>query len=297
MNNPKVSIIINCYNGEEYLKDAINSIYAQTYNNWEIIFWDNNSTDSSAEIANSFDSRLKYFKGNTTVPLYAARNLAIENSTGSLIAFLDCDDWWGKDKLIKQVQEFEYKEIGFCFSDYWIENESNGKRSLCQQKLRSSEYILDDLLKSYTIGLLTLMIRKETYNQLKEGFNPDFNIIGDFDLVIRLSSISKSSYLTAALAHYRYHSTNLSIKDPMRNISELETWHQDIKKDVTISNSKEFYNIPIIIHYSKMMYLMKNKQKKEALRGLLKIPINRKEFLRLVMVFFLPKVVIDYLAR
>ena len=46
-----------------------------------------------------------------------------------------------------------------------------------------------------------------------------------------------------------------------------------------------------------MMYLMKNKQKKEALRGLLKIPINRKEFLRLVMVFFLPKVVIDYLAR
>ena len=59
---PLVSIIINCYNGEKYLAEAINSIYAQTYKNWEIIFWDNASIDNSANIAKSYDKKLKYYR-------------------------------------------------------------------------------------------------------------------------------------------------------------------------------------------------------------------------------------------
>ena len=54
MTNPLVSIIINCFNGEKYLKETIQSIYNQTYENWEIIFWDNLSTDNSKKIAKSF---------------------------------------------------------------------------------------------------------------------------------------------------------------------------------------------------------------------------------------------------
>ena len=53
--SPTVSVIINCFNGEKYLHEAINSIYRQTYQDWEIIFWDNQSTDDSAKIAQSFD--------------------------------------------------------------------------------------------------------------------------------------------------------------------------------------------------------------------------------------------------
>ena len=59
---PFVSIIINCYNSDEYLTEAINSIFSQTFTNWEIIFWDNNSTDKSARIAKSYGDKLKYFK-------------------------------------------------------------------------------------------------------------------------------------------------------------------------------------------------------------------------------------------
>ena len=59
---PLVSILMNCYNGEKFLREAIESVLAQTYNNWELIFWDNQSTDRSAEIFKSyFDKRLKYF--------------------------------------------------------------------------------------------------------------------------------------------------------------------------------------------------------------------------------------------
>ena len=60
-NQPLVSVIMNCYNGQKYLKEAIDSIYKQTYKNWEIIFWDNFSKDASAKIAKSYDYRVKYF--------------------------------------------------------------------------------------------------------------------------------------------------------------------------------------------------------------------------------------------
>ena len=60
-NKPLVSIIINCLNGEKYLKEAINSVYKQSYKNWEIIFWDNGSIDNSKKIAKSYNKKLRYF--------------------------------------------------------------------------------------------------------------------------------------------------------------------------------------------------------------------------------------------
>ncbi|MEK7079138.1 MAG: glycosyltransferase, partial [Patescibacteria group bacterium] len=66
---PKVSIIMNCFNGSKYLRESIDSVYAQTYRNWEIIFWDNASTDNSAEIAKNYDSRLRYFRSERNYPL------------------------------------------------------------------------------------------------------------------------------------------------------------------------------------------------------------------------------------
>ena len=62
MKNPQVSVIMNCYNGEKYLNQAIDSVINQTYKNWELIFWNNDSIDSSEEIINSFkDERIKYY--------------------------------------------------------------------------------------------------------------------------------------------------------------------------------------------------------------------------------------------
>lgn len=79
MNNPLVSVIMNCYNSETYLKDAI----AQTYENWEIIFWDNQSIDKSPKIVKSYtDKRIKYFYAPEHTLLGEARNKAIEKADG-----------------------------------------------------------------------------------------------------------------------------------------------------------------------------------------------------------------------
>ena len=76
--NPLISVIINCHNGEEYLDNCIKSVLNQTYKNWEIIFFDNNSSDKSSKLLKSYnDHRIKYFKSSKTYTLYKARNLAV----------------------------------------------------------------------------------------------------------------------------------------------------------------------------------------------------------------------------
>ena len=102
---PLVSVIINCFNGEKYLKESISSVLNQTYKNWEIIFWDNQSKDDSSKILKSFnDNRLKYYYAPQHTSLYKARNLAIARCNGEFISFIDSDDWWDPEKLEKEVQ-------------------------------------------------------------------------------------------------------------------------------------------------------------------------------------------------
>ena len=115
---PKVSIIMNCLNGEQYLKQALDSVFEQTYDDWEVIFWDNASTDKSATIAKSYGERVRYFKSSVTHPLGKARNLAMKEAMGDFIAFLDCDDIWLPRKLEKQMPLFKKDpQVGLVFSD------------------------------------------------------------------------------------------------------------------------------------------------------------------------------------
>ncbi len=76
---PLISVIMNCYNGEKFLREALDSVLTQTYTNWELIFWDNQSTDKSKDILLSYnDSRLKYFYATQHTNLGKARNLAMK---------------------------------------------------------------------------------------------------------------------------------------------------------------------------------------------------------------------------
>ena len=126
---PFISIIMNCYNGEKYLKTSIQSLVSQSYKNWELIFWDNKSTDKSKTIFFEFnDNRFKYFKSKKFLKLYEARNYAIEKARGKYICFLDVDDWWTRDKLLKQIIMIRNnKSINFIYSNFYIYNQKKKK--------------------------------------------------------------------------------------------------------------------------------------------------------------------------
>ena len=93
--NPKISILMNCLNGEEFLESAISSVMNQTYPNWELIFYNNASVDQSKNIFLSFtDERLRYFERTSTIEIALARNDALLHASGEWIAILDVDDVW-----------------------------------------------------------------------------------------------------------------------------------------------------------------------------------------------------------
>ncbi len=101
---PRVSIILNVRNGEAYVREALESVVAQTFGDWELIFWDNASTDSTPQIFDSFgDARMCYFRSPEVVPLGHARNFAIREARGEWLAFLDHDDVWLPEKLALQM--------------------------------------------------------------------------------------------------------------------------------------------------------------------------------------------------
>ena len=89
-----ISIVVNCRNGEKYLNKCISSILLQKYKKFEVIFYDNFSTDSSKKIIQNFkDKRIKYYFSKKKLSLYKARNEAIKKTRYNLVAFLDVDDW------------------------------------------------------------------------------------------------------------------------------------------------------------------------------------------------------------
>ena len=107
-NQPLVSIIMNCYNGEDYLCESIESVLSQTYKKWELIFIDNNSSDNSKKILYEYkDKRIFYFKSKKTLNLGRARQLAFNKCRGDFITFLDTDDLWSKNKLKIQINKLK----------------------------------------------------------------------------------------------------------------------------------------------------------------------------------------------
>ena len=141
---PKVSVIVNCFNGEKYLKQALDSIYRQTYKDWEIIFYDNQSNDESAKIAKGYDHRLKYYQSENLIPLGAARAAAVLSATGEWVAFLDVDDLWYPEKLETQLNAFAGTDYDLCYAGI-REITAEGKKIRDVYPLHGSGKILKNL--------------------------------------------------------------------------------------------------------------------------------------------------------
>ncbi len=221
---PLVSVIMNCYNGEQYLREAIDSVMTQSYQNWEIVFWDNASKDGSAAIARSYkDRRLKYFYGEVTVPLGHARNRAIVKCQGDFIAFLDSDDLWLPGKLTSQVPLFlNDEDVGLVYSDVNYFNQAGEVTRLYSLRRPYRGRCFERLLTDYCLCLSTCMVRKSVLNDLDYWFDENLNMCEESDLFLRISLMAKIDFVSDVLAEYRVHGQTWTARDPDSFISESE---------------------------------------------------------------------------
>ena len=277
---------MNCYNGETFLKNALDSVLMQDYQNWELIFWDNISTDNSAKIFKSFkDKRFKYFLSKEHDLLYAARNKAIDKSKGSFLAFLDVDDFWDPKKLSKQINLFKDPKIGVVYSNFWIRNEINRKKTKFSYFKLPSGDVKEKLLRKYKVGLLTLIVRKTAFKEV--GFNNKFHIIGDFDLCLRLSLNWNFAAVDQCLATYRWHGKNESMKNLMLQAQELVKWKQIFHKNLNETALKHVDDKILRIEFQHYLLQKLYKQCLLKIKSMNYVVNKIKSFIQIIMVKYM----------
>lgn len=155
-------MIIPCYNSQDTISEAIQSVLSQTIPNWELIICDDCSTDNTISIIREFaeqDIRIHYFTtgvntGSPSVP----RNIGIEQAKGEYIAFLDSDDIWLPNKLEEQLAFMQRCDYDFVYSNYEKMSWSGKRKRRIVKVKDSSSY--EDILKTNEIPCLTVLLKK-----------------------------------------------------------------------------------------------------------------------------------------
>tara|TARA_Y100001970_G_scaffold98311_1_gene123594 strand:- start:3386 stop:4303 length:918 start_codon:yes stop_codon:yes gene_type:complete len=208
---PLVSIIMNCHNGDRFLKEAIDSVYAQFYENWEIIFWDNVSTDKSSSIVSLYDQKIKYFLANEKTSLGEARNLALKKVSGKYICFLDCDDIYLPNKLEKQVAIMEENNYPLAYGSAIFIDEKNKKVRNFKAK-NNSGLNFKNLLNYYEICMQSVILRKSYLVNNNLNFQTNFQYCPDYNLFMRISAEKEIGVEKEHIVKYRIVSDSLSSK-------------------------------------------------------------------------------------
>ncbi|MBN2654296.1 MAG: glycosyltransferase family 2 protein [Nitrospirae bacterium] len=209
----KVSVIIPTYNRGHILERAIESVMAQTYANWELIIVDDGSTDNTEELTRTYlsESRVYFFRQENT-GVAAARNTGIAHATGDLIAFLDSDDAWEKEKLATEVDIYEkHPEVGMAFSDVQTVKDGAITHSYmpCMPLFSSmvdksldvnifpSRAIFAMLLQEYPTIPSATTVRKKLIDQ-----NGMFKLMNaeDWEFALRISRYADIAYINKPLA-------------------------------------------------------------------------------------------------
>lgn len=213
--NPRVSVIMPVFNCGRYIREAMSSVTAQTYKDFELIVVDDGSRDDTKNIVNAFIAengqyRIKYIyqenKGTA-----GARNAGIANSGGEFLAFLDCDDVWLPHKLEVQAPVLESDAgAGLVFGGtaFFGETQAHPPPSETQD-LSKLDHSAASLFAGSYISTLTVMVRKACLEK-SGSFDESLAIVEDYDLWLRIAKYYRIVYVDSLVAKYRVHPGNIS---------------------------------------------------------------------------------------
>jgi teichuronic acid biosynthesis glycosyltransferase TuaG len=202
------TVVMPFLNGGSYIKEAVHSVMAQTFSDWELIVIDDGSTDGSRDFVEGVatqDHRIRLCRTSGRTGAATARNLGISSAAGRYVAFLDCDDIWLPEKLARQVAFMQTHGLAFSWSSYMV-IDSQGNSLRVQQAAEECSYF-DLLTKRAVIGCLTAIYDRSLINT---QLMPNIRMRQDYGLWLRLLRICKTRGLAArglreSLAKYRLH--------------------------------------------------------------------------------------------
>ncbi len=202
-NNFLVDIILPNYNKKDYLKETIDSVINQSFKKWHLIIIDNNSSDGSQKIIESY-SKYKNIQSillKRNMGLSFSRNLGLRYAKNEFVAFLDSDDLWDKDKLKKQIKFMINKRYLFSYTNYIPFYLSDNKKIFKKIVKPKTSYDLNSFIQDTSIATSSMVIKRTTINVKKfktDSHNEDY----DFKCKILLQNISAYN-LEENLTFYR----------------------------------------------------------------------------------------------
>ena len=281
---PQVSIIIPLYNKAPYIKKALESVCAQLFTDWECIIMDDGSTDDSATIAAQWISQQeetirKRFRllHQANAGVAAARNNAVEASTGDKIAFLDADDWWDPACLQEMlIFSNQYSDAGIWGCNYYTVK--NNKPKVVLEGIATG-YI--PYYKTYyeqqAMPLWTgAVVLQRHFFEAAERFNPQLRMAEDFDLWVRMAMIAPVAFLNKPLAYY-----NQDVQVRWRAIGKLypPTYHFAFQADYLSTHYKQYPYLQQVVEMVQIVclrqYYLSHTYYQEAREQLKKINIEK----------------------
>jgi glycosyltransferase involved in cell wall biosynthesis len=232
----KFSVVIPTYNRANIISKALESVFAQSYTNYEIIVVDDGSTDSTQQILKQYAGSIKYYKQKNQGAA-SARNLGIEKSKGDYIAFLDSDDSWFPEKLKKVIDSIEIKpETGLFYSDF--------KRIDREGRLLKKENCKHIVGKGYPrilfynfIGTSTVVVKRECFNKCGL-FDEQLFRAQDWDMWIRISREFFIYHIPVVLVEHMWDSKGSISSSKESLLAQMKVVERALKTDQQLNHKQ-----------------------------------------------------------
>ncbi len=210
---PKISILMAVYNGAVYLREAIDSVLAQTYRDFEFVIVDDGSSDESVRIVRSYaDSRIKLHAAPQNMGQTTALNVGLRLCVGEYIARMDGDDICRPDRFARQVAALDADPaLGIVGSAVWIVDGRDRTLDFSPQPESDATIRFVSLTRN-PFHHPTVMIRRRVLIEHALEFDERFQANQDFELWTRLLPVTRAANLPQALLRYRVHGSNISVK-------------------------------------------------------------------------------------
>ena len=280
---PLVSVICLSYNHEKYIQQALQSIIAQTYTNFEIIYIDNNSSDQSFEIGNDLLKKSninfisKKFDSNLGIP--KVLNYVINNLIkGDYICLMAMDDWLEKDNITEKINYFKTNPklgIVYSYGNYYYDDLN--KTEQIPITYFKEGMVFDELLKRNFVYAMGTIIKKEVYD--KVGLYNEDNSIEDWEFSLRVAQHYPFGLVKTPLFNYRRHSTNYS--------NGSKTYFLDCFK--ILAPYKKYHNYKIGYQWINGLYtdfILTNKPTASSFLYLLRHLKYNKVYIKQIIVYF-----------
>ena len=206
---PRVSVLMPAYDRERYIGDAIASVLAQTFEDFELLVVDDGSTDRTAEIAaGTGDPRVRLLQNETNLGIPATRNRGIEAARGEFVAMLDSDDRAEPTRLAKQVRFLDRHPSHALVGTWFRYMDSEGKPGRMGKRPVHAKALRARLLFIGCYRNTTVMARRAVLEGY--SFRDEFQVAEDLDLWTRISLDHDGANLPEVLVHYRRHEGGIS---------------------------------------------------------------------------------------